>query len=115
MLPVGRSESAYTGSIRWPRTAAPARVLTGAWLDVPYSEKDKAKAEQASRRVDDAGRTWIARSECAWHLDLRMLTNAGVRLQRPNAPDQRAHAVERALADHRAGPERNTERGAHRS
>ena len=72
-------------------------------------------AEQATRHVDDAGRTWIARSERTWHLDLRMLTDAGVRLQRPDAPDQRAHAAERALADHRAGPEHNIEQVAHRS
>lgn len=68
--------------------------------------------EQASRHVDDAGRLWVERSARAWHLDLRMLTDAGVTLRRPQAPAARARTADHALDEHRGGHVGGTDRRA---
>ncbi len=57
---------------------------------------------QVSRHVGDAGRLWTERSAWTWHLDLRMLTDAGVTLRRPEAPAQRTWTADRSLDRARA-------------
>lgn len=58
--------------------------------------------QQVSRHVDEAGRLWTERSARTWHLDLRMLTDAGVTLRRPEAPTQRSRTGDRSLDRARA-------------
>lgn len=60
--------------------------------------------QQVNRHVKDAGRLWTERSARHWRLDLRMLTDAGVTLRRPEGPGERARSADRALAQHRASP-----------
>lgn len=57
--------------------------------------------QQAARHVDDAGRLWTERSARTWRLDLRMITDAGVTLRRPEAPVQRSRTADRVLHAHR--------------
>ncbi|ANY06370.1 DUF5710 domain-containing protein [Pseudonocardia sp. HH130630-07] len=56
---------------------------------------------QVARHVDDAGQLWTARSARRWHLDLTMLTDAGVTLRRPEAPAQRSRTADHTLSRHR--------------
>ena len=53
--------------------------------------------QQVALHVDRAGLLWIERFERTWHLDLRMLTDAGVTLWRPETPDQRSRTAGRTL------------------
>lgn len=53
--------------------------------------------QQVARHADDAGLPWTEQSERAWHLDLRMLTDAGIMLCRPDAPDQWSQPADRML------------------
>jgi soluble lytic murein transglycosylase-like protein len=52
---------------------------------------------QAWNHVRAAEELWIERSRRVWELDLRMLTNAGVTLARPERAADRPAAAERAL------------------
>lgn len=56
---------------------------------------------EVSRHVDEAGRLWTERSARHWALDLRILTDAGVTLRRPDGPQQRADTAQRTFAAHR--------------
>ncbi|WP_217631331.1 hypothetical protein [Rhodococcus triatomae] len=49
--------------------------------------------DQANAHVSDAFRLWNQRSQYAWHLDLSILINAGIGLQRPPSPQQRVEAA----------------------
>jgi len=57
---------------------------------------------ETSRRVQDAGDLWTARSRRVWTLDLIMLTDAGVTLARPESAARRRAVADRAL--HHAQP-----------
>lgn len=65
---------------------------------------------EVNRHVEDAGRLWTERSARHWRLNLRMLTDAGVTLRRPEAPGGRARIADRALAQHRAGDAPSSDR-----
>jgi hypothetical protein len=52
---------------------------------------------EVDRHVQAAGELWIRRSARVWELDLTMLTDAGVTLNRPDTGPDRAAAAERVL------------------
>lgn len=57
---------------------------------------------QAYAHIDAAKQVWAARSTRMWTLDLSMLTDVGITVQRPPAADVRADQAERELDEVRA-------------
>ncbi len=61
-------------------------------------------AQEADRHIADSFATWQERSRHDWHLDLQVLTGAGIRVvEPPQARDRRSVAAER-LADRPSAP-----------